>query len=63
MYLMTQISRSQYQEDIEIELEVHYEVIDGLYECKIEKNNKVIKEPCKEVCMIEHHEHTNKITV
>jgi hypothetical protein len=61
MYLM--ISRSQYREDMEIQVEVHDEVVEDLYGHKIE-SDRVVQEACKEVrSMIERHENTNKITV
>ena len=61
IYLM--ISRGQYHEDMEIEVEVHDEVVEDLYEHNME-SDRVVQEACEEVrSMIEHYEPTNKIII
>lgn len=61
MYLM--ISRFQYREDMEIQVEVHDEVVEDFYEHKME-SDRVVQEACEEVrSMIERYEPTNKIII
>lgn len=57
------ISRSQYHEDMEIQVEVHDEVVEDHYNRKME-SDRVVQAACEEVRLkIELYEPTNKIIV
>ena len=57
------MSRSQYHEDMEIQVEVHDEVVEDNYNRKME-SDRVVQAACEEVrSKIKLYELTNKIIV